>query len=268
MAYQTALAAVCVEGVIFIILAVTGLRLRLIRLVPKSIMLATSAGRVPKPSVLTFMSCKAVFLCASRSCGSLCTSILRHLTRAEFFRNIGVLATAVSICTLLRLMLQDARLGTYPQSWLSARSAEPAHSTEQKAGCAFSPDGSSLPMPYYPLQHSRRLQDLSVHTRPDKQQHAFVLLIGNAGRQTWLGQPSWNAYKQPSDYTLCAGIGLFLAFIGLQSQEGLGIISYDAGTLVSLGACPARSQVRLLVAAFFLLQPVFAHACGKRHRVI
>lgn len=85
MAYQTALAAVCVEGILFIILAVTGLRLRLIRLVPKSIMLATSAG-----------------------------------------------------------------------------------------------------------------------------------------------------------------IGLFLAFIGLQSQEGLGIIAYDAGTLVALGACPARSQASLL----------------------
>ncbi len=85
MAYQTALAAVCVEGILFIILAVTGLRLRLIRLVPKSIMLATSAG-----------------------------------------------------------------------------------------------------------------------------------------------------------------IGLFLAFIGLQSQEGLGIIAYDAGTLVSLGACPAGSQASLL----------------------
>ena len=47
MAYQTALAAVCVEGILFIILAVTGLRLRLIRLVPRSIMLATSAGRHP-----------------------------------------------------------------------------------------------------------------------------------------------------------------------------------------------------------------------------
>ena len=85
MAYQTALAAVCVEGILFIILAVTGLRLRLIRLVPKSIMLATSAG-----------------------------------------------------------------------------------------------------------------------------------------------------------------IGLFLAFIGLQSQEGLGMIAYDTGTLLSLGACPARSQASLL----------------------
>ena len=42
--YQTALGAVFVEGWIFVILAVTGLRMRLIRLVPKSIMLATSAG--------------------------------------------------------------------------------------------------------------------------------------------------------------------------------------------------------------------------------
>ena len=32
------------EGIIFIILAVTGLRMRLIRMVPRSIMLATSAG--------------------------------------------------------------------------------------------------------------------------------------------------------------------------------------------------------------------------------
>ena len=50
VSYQTALAAVCVEGILFIILAVTGLRLRLIRLVPKSIMLATSAGRRPAGS--------------------------------------------------------------------------------------------------------------------------------------------------------------------------------------------------------------------------
>ena len=44
VSYQTALGAVFVEGWIFVILAVTGVRLRLIRLVPKSIMLATSAG--------------------------------------------------------------------------------------------------------------------------------------------------------------------------------------------------------------------------------
>lgn len=41
-----------------------------------------------------------------------------------------------------------------------------------------------------------------------------------------------------------AGIGMFLAFIGLQSTEGLGIISYDPATLVSLGGCPAVKQVQ------------------------
>ena len=106
MAYQTALAAVCVEGILFIILAVTGLRLRLIRLVPKSIMLATSAG-----------------------------------------------------------------------------------------------------------------------------------------------------------------IGLFLAFIGLQSQEGLGIISYDVGTLVALGACPASSQVSLLTRLLTLTDHViWRHRGGAQRR--
>lgn len=44
--------------------------------------------------------------------------------------------------------------------------------------------------------------------------------------------------------TCHAGIGLFLAFIGLQSTEGLGIISYDPATLVSLGGCPAMKHVR------------------------
>ncbi|KAK9811846.1 hypothetical protein WJX72_011125 [[Myrmecia] bisecta] len=44
VSYQTALAAVFVEGWIFVFLAVTGIRLKLIRMVPRSIMLATSAG--------------------------------------------------------------------------------------------------------------------------------------------------------------------------------------------------------------------------------
>jgi adenine/guanine/hypoxanthine permease len=35
-----------------------------------------------------------------------------------------------------------------------------------------------------------------------------------------------------------AGIGLFLAHIGLQSAEGLGIVTYESATLVTLGGCP------------------------------
>lgn len=40
-----------------------------------------------------------------------------------------------------------------------------------------------------------------------------------------------------------AGIGLYLAFIGLQNVEGLGVVSYDSSTLVTLGGCPAKHQV-------------------------
>ncbi|KAI8819425.1 purine transporter [Fimicolochytrium jonesii] len=35
-----------------------------------------------------------------------------------------------------------------------------------------------------------------------------------------------------------AGIGLFLAFIGLQSSEGIGIVGGSSATLVTLGGCP------------------------------
>ena len=42
--YQTALAAVFIEGWVFVLLAITGLRQRLINLVPKPLMLATTAG--------------------------------------------------------------------------------------------------------------------------------------------------------------------------------------------------------------------------------
>ena len=44
VAYKTALAAVFIEGFIFVFLAVTGVRTRIIRAIPKSVMLATSAG--------------------------------------------------------------------------------------------------------------------------------------------------------------------------------------------------------------------------------
>lgn len=39
-----------------------------------------------------------------------------------------------------------------------------------------------------------------------------------------------------------AGIGLFLAHIGAQSAEGLGIVTYNSATLVTLGGCPAEDK--------------------------
>lgn len=56
-----------------------------------------------------------------------------------------------------------------------------------------------------------------------------------------------------------AGIGLFLAFVGLQNIEGLGIVSYDSTTLVTLGGCPAEYQVRCGTTQNVLqLQPIRA----------
>ncbi|KAF7850766.1 hypothetical protein BT93_L5015 [Corymbia citriodora subsp. variegata] len=42
-----------------------------------------------------------------------------------------------------------------------------------------------------------------------------------------------------------AGIGLFLAFIGLQNNQGIGLIGYSPSTLVTLGGCPRSSKVAL-----------------------
>jgi len=39
------------------------------------------------------------------------------------------------------------------------------------------------------------------------------------------------------------GIGLFLAFIGLQKSEGIGLVTYDPATLVTLGGCPRANRV-------------------------
>lgn len=39
------------------------------------------------------------------------------------------------------------------------------------------------------------------------------------------------------------GIGLFLAFIGLQNSKGIGLISYNSATLVTLRGCPLENRV-------------------------
>lgn len=39
------------------------------------------------------------------------------------------------------------------------------------------------------------------------------------------------------------GIGLFLAFIGLQNSEGIGLVTYNSATLVTLGGCPRANRV-------------------------
>lgn len=39
-----------------------------------------------------------------------------------------------------------------------------------------------------------------------------------------------------------SGIGLFLAFIGLQAQQGLGISTYSATSVVTLGESPHKNR--------------------------
>ncbi|KAM7526580.1 hypothetical protein LguiA_016482 [Lonicera macranthoides] len=50
---------------------------------------------------------------------------------------------------------------------------------------------------------------------------------------------------KPVRISSSAGIGLFLAFIGLQNNQGIGLIGYSSSTLVTLGACPRHSRVSL-----------------------
>ncbi|KAJ1916015.1 hypothetical protein IWQ60_008252 [Tieghemiomyces parasiticus] len=56
------------------------------------------------------------------------------------------------------------------------------------------------------------------------------------------GIRQWLAKLIPSSIKVAtgAGIGLYLAFIGMQSSAGIGLIGGDSATLVSLGACPAQ----------------------------
>jgi len=46
-------------------------------------------------------------------------------------------------------------------------------------------------------------------------------------------------------YATSAGIGAFLSFVGLQKSEGLGLISFDGATLVTLGGCPPEEQAHM-----------------------
>ncbi|XWS65561.1 hypothetical protein CRYUN_Cryun05aG0124200 [Craigia yunnanensis] len=48
---------------------------------------------------------------------------------------------------------------------------------------------------------------------------------------------------KPVRISSSAGIGLFLAFIGLQNNQGIGLIGYNSSTLLTLGGCPSSSRV-------------------------
>lgn len=50
---------------------------------------------------------------------------------------------------------------------------------------------------------------------------------------------------KPVRISSSAGIGLFLAFIGLQNNEGIGLVGYSSSTLVTLGGCPSSARAAL-----------------------
>ncbi|KAM7266000.1 hypothetical protein ACFE04_003683 [Oxalis oulophora] len=60
---------------------------------------------------------------------------------------------------------------------------------------------------------------------------------------------------KPVRISSSAGIGLFLAFIGLQNNQGIGLVGYSSSTLVTLGACPRSSRA--------MLAPVLTSANGS-----
>jgi AGZA family xanthine/uracil permease-like MFS transporter len=59
-----------------------------------------------------------------------------------------------------------------------------------------------------------------------------------------LGARQWFARVIPMSIKVAmgCGIGLYLCFIGLQSSAGIGLVSLDKSTLVTLGGCPVDAK--------------------------
>ncbi|KAI3705683.1 hypothetical protein L1987_75924 [Smallanthus sonchifolius] len=69
----------------------------------------------------------------------------------------------------------------------------------------------------------------------------IFLLISAVGLRAQLAK----LIPKPVRISSSAGIGLFLAFIGLQNSQGIGLIGYSSSTLVTIGACPTSSRASL-----------------------
>ncbi|WOL01885.1 hypothetical protein Cni_G10604 [Canna indica] len=69
----------------------------------------------------------------------------------------------------------------------------------------------------------------------------IFLLISALGLRARLAK----LVPRPVRISAAAGIGLFLAFIGLQNNEGVGLVGYSSSTLVTLAACPRKYRAFL-----------------------
>ncbi|KAL8172333.1 hypothetical protein V2J09_024137 [Rumex salicifolius] len=65
------------------------------------------------------------------------------------------------------------------------------------------------------------------------------LAVSAAGFRTRLAK----LVPRPVRVSSSAGIGLFLAFIGLQNNQGIGLVGFSSSTLVTLGGCPDSARV-------------------------
>lgn len=66
----------------------------------------------------------------------------------------------------------------------------------------------------------------------------LFLLLSASGVRAWLVK----GLPEELKLGMTGGIGLFLAFIGLQDAEGIGLVAGSRATLVSLGGCPAQHR--------------------------
>ncbi|KAL3524045.1 hypothetical protein ACH5RR_016879 [Cinchona calisaya] len=66
----------------------------------------------------------------------------------------------------------------------------------------------------------------------------IFLLISAVGLRAKLAK----LVPKPVRISSSAGIGLFLAFIGLQNNQGVGLVGYSSSTLLTLAACPSSSR--------------------------
>ncbi|KAI8376328.1 permease family-domain-containing protein [Radiomyces spectabilis] len=64
------------------------------------------------------------------------------------------------------------------------------------------------------------------------------LLLSLLGLRQWLARIIPMSIK----IAMGCGIGLYLCFIGLQSSAGIGLVSLDKSTLVTLGGCPPEAK--------------------------
>lgn len=65
----------------------------------------------------------------------------------------------------------------------------------------------------------------------------FIILSVTGARQLLI-----RLLPKTLSLSMATGIGLFLAHIGLQSSEGLGVVTADGATLVTLGRAAAVLQ--------------------------